>query len=43
MAYMIQGITNDSVPGVSTPLWIIAGIFMAHILTNEKEEQTSIN
>lgn len=38
VTYMIQGIVNDSVPGVSAPLWVIAAIAMAHILPKKVEQ-----
>ena len=38
ITYLIQGIVNDSVPGVSAPLMVIAGIAMAHLLPKKIEQ-----
>ena len=38
ITYLIQGIVNDSMPGISAPLIVIAGIAMAHLLPKETEQ-----
>ncbi|WP_107942057.1 O-antigen ligase family protein [Metasolibacillus fluoroglycofenilyticus] len=35
-AYLIQGIFNDSLPGISAPLWILVGIMMKFTLTTKE-------
>ena len=36
-AYLIQALFNDSLPGISAPMWIIAGILLAMTLKNKEQ------
>ncbi|MEC1177739.1 O-antigen ligase family protein [Metasolibacillus meyeri] len=35
-AYLIQGVFNDSLPSISAPMWILAGIMIAYTFTNKE-------
>ncbi|WP_342473091.1 O-antigen ligase family protein [Metasolibacillus sp. FSL H7-0170] len=35
-AYLIQGFFNDSLPSISAPMWILAGIMMTFTFTNKE-------
>lgn len=36
-AYLIQAVFNDSLPGTSAPMWVIAGIMLAITLKNKEQ------
>lgn len=36
-AYLIQGLFNDSLPGVSAVMWVLAGIMLAFIINNKEQ------
>lgn len=36
-AYLIQALFNDSLPGMSAPMWAIAGMLLAITLTNKEQ------
>ncbi|MFC4410002.1 O-antigen ligase family protein [Chungangia koreensis] len=41
LAFLIQAMFNDSLPGTSAPMWTLAGIMMAIILTQKEQLKES--
>ncbi|GCD81081.1 hypothetical protein PTHTG4_01430 [Parageobacillus thermoglucosidasius] len=39
MAYLIQSLFNDTLPGTATPLWTLAGIMLALMYQHEQNEK----
>ncbi|WP_342508543.1 O-antigen ligase family protein [Sporosarcina sp. FSL K6-2383] len=39
LAYLIQALFNDTLPGTAAPMWAIAGMMMAFILRNKEVEE----